>query len=149
MILDALCNWEQYAALHPRFQDAFGFLSQPGLCDLPNGRVEIDGARVYAIVLRETGKGKSGAQLETHRKYLDIQFTLSGPDVIGWSARTSCQHRGKGYDSTKDVELFSGKPDVWVDVPDAHFALFWPEDAHAPLAARTPVHKVVVKIAVD
>jgi YhcH/YjgK/YiaL family protein len=149
VILDALGTWEQYSQLHPRFGDAFRFLADPGLDHLPDGRVDIDGDKLYAIVLREKGKGKDAAQMEVHRDYIDIQFTVAGADLIGWAAQTSCRGREQGYDAAKDVEFFSGPPDLWVRVPQGHFALFYPADAHAPLATEDTVHKVVVKIAVD
>jgi beta-galactosidase beta subunit len=34
-----------------------------------------------------------------------------------------------------------------VAVPPAHFAIFFPEDAHAPLAGRGMLKKAIVKIA--
>ena len=34
-------------------------------------------------------------------------------------------------------------------VSSGAFAIFYPEDAHAPLATSGPIHKAVVKVAVD
>ena len=49
MILDTLANAAKYAGLRDGCAEAFGFLDQPGLTDLPDGRYEIAGDRLYAI----------------------------------------------------------------------------------------------------
>jgi beta-galactosidase beta subunit len=36
-----------------------------------------------------------------------------------------------------------------VTVAPGSFGIFFPEDAHAPAAADGPIHKVVLKVAVD
>ena len=60
-----------------------------------------------------------------------------------------CAGEGEGYDEAKDMELFGCRPEVWVDTPGGVFAIFFPEDAHAPMAATGPVHKVVMKVALN
>lgn len=47
------------------------------------------------------------------------------------------------------MELFFDRPATWLAVSRGVFAVFYPEDAHAPLASLGPIHKAVVKIAVD
>lgn len=148
MITDALANAERYFGLHPGFEAAFAFLRRPGIARLVVGRHEVAGARLCASVGRDQGRGRRGARLEAHRRYIDIQFTVEGAERIGWSELASCRAGSQGYDAERDLEFFEGKPARWIDVPPGHFAVFFPEDAHAPLAGRGAVHKVVVKVAV-
>ncbi|MFH0953756.1 MAG: YhcH/YjgK/YiaL family protein, partial [Verrucomicrobiota bacterium] len=131
------------------FARAFSFLRQAGVADLPPGRHEVDSDRVYAVVGKDTGRGRQGARLEAHRKYIDIQFVVAGHEVIGWEDLRNCRSRRRGYDREKDIEFFTGEPARWVTVPPGSLAIFFPEDAHAPLAGEGPVHKVVVKVAAD
>ena len=49
----------------------------------------------------------------------------------------------------KDLQFFRDTADSWVTIPAGCFGIFYPEDAHAPIAADGPIHKVVVKVAVD
>ncbi len=147
MILDTLANASRYFSLHPRFKQAFEWLHSQRLADIPNGRQEIDGDRLYASVMREAGRGQAVAKYETHRKYIDIQYLVSGSDLIGWAHLTP-DLNGLGYDASKDLELYAAKPTLWVPVPTGDFAVFFPEDAHAPMASTCPMHKVVVKVAV-
>ena len=148
MILDALKNADRYAPLNRAFARAFEFLRTTDLASLDAGRTPIDGKRIYAVVVKTDGTGKSGTKLEAHRDYIDIQFALRGTDLIGWTHAAELAGRGNGYDAAKDCELFDVPPRLWVEVPPGHFAIFFPEDAHAPAGATGPLHKIVVKVAV-
>ena len=53
------------------------------------------------------------------------------------------------YDAEKDVQFFFDRPATWLAVTRGLFAVFYPEDAHAPLATLGPIHKAVVKVAVE
>ena len=149
MILDALTNEERLTKLHPGFAAAFHFLRATGFDQLAEGRREIDGARVYALVVRGQGRGLKGAKLEAHRRYIDIQYSLTGHDVIGWKQISTCRNPAEAYNEAKDIQFFLDAPDSWVTVPQQSFGIFFPEDAHAPMASDGPVHKVVIKVAVD
>ena len=147
MILDTLGNAAKYAGLKMGISEAFGFLDQPGLVDLPDGRHEILGDRVYAIIERTKGRKVSDAQLEGHRKYIDIQYVISGDESMGWTPREGLATSVE-YDAEKDLEFFEGDPDSIVRVPPGSFAVFLPTDAHLPLIGNGLIHKVVVKVAV-
>ncbi len=149
MILDRLENAERYLALHPEFKAAFEFLRRENLAQLPPGRHDVDGDRLYAVVIRDNGHGCENAKLEAHKKYIDIQFSLAGCDLIGWKSTDTCSEIDQPFDEESDAALFADKPDAWMATPPGTFAVFYPEDAHAPMAAEGPLHKVVMKVAVD
>ena len=148
MILDLIAMGARYTALHPAFDQAMTFLNETDLASQPEGRHDIDGDRVYALVMSGDGKGKEAAKLEVHRRYIDIQATVSGVEVIGWRPIQSCSEPGD-FDTEADVGFFADAPVSWASVPANSFAIFFPEDAHAPLAGSGPVSKIVIKIAVD
>ena len=147
MILDHLDNWRYYAALHHGFDDAFAFLERKDLADLSPGRHSIKGERLYALVIKEDGRGLDRARLETHKRYIDIQFTVAGADDIGWKPAAKCAGIDQEYNPEKDIAFFRDKPETWVTVLPGTFAIFLPEDAHAPLGGTGAIHKVVVKVA--
>lgn len=147
MILDTLRNAAKYTNLKDGVSEAFGFLDQPGLAELPEGRHDILGDRVYAIIARTEGRSVSDGELEGHRKYVDIQYVISGDESIGWSPREGLETSTE-YNGEDDLEFFAGEPHSVVCVPPGSFALFLPTDAHLPLIGEGPIHKVVVKIAV-
>lgn len=151
MILDTLPQWRRYAALNPRFAQAFAFLEQatPGIAD---GRHEIDGDAMFALVQRYDTREAVG-QLEAHRRYVDVQCILRGREVIQWAPLASLGEPTRPYDDVKDAAFFSGDADlVPVRLAAGQFAILFPDDAHAPCCAWAepePVIKIVVKVAVS
>ncbi len=149
MILAPLDKAFRYAACHPGLLRGLEFLQQMLIESLTDGKQEIDDQRLIAIVAHDQGRGREGAVLEFHRKYIDIQYVVSGSELIGWQSLESCRQPKQIYDPESDCGLFSDRPTSWFELSPQSVAIFFPEDAHAPLAATGPVHKVVMKVAVD
>ncbi|SNB46739.1 YhcH/YjgK/YiaL family protein [Geobacter sp. DSM 9736] len=147
MILDILENAARYSTINPLFAKAFDFLRNSDLKELPVGKYEIEGNRVFAMVARDMGRKKEDALLETHEKYIDIQFILEGTDTMGWKPKSSCKQPTQGYDEEKDIQFFADEADAWVATRSGAFAIFFPEDAHMPLISPEQIHKIVVKVA--
>lgn len=147
MIFNRLEDAGRLRRLHPGFAQVFEFLGRSDLASLPVGLHELDGRRVHALVQKGVGKGIDAARLETHRKYIDIQFTLQGDELIGCGHVASHQPDAAGWDLEKDICFLAGAPDFWLPVPAGSFAIFYPgEDAHAPMAGDSEVRKVVMKV---
>ena len=149
MILDTLENAARYESLNPRFPAAFRWLRQADPSQLAPGRHEIDGDRLFILVDHKDGRSRAGAKLELHKKYIDIQFTTGGCDEIGWSPASQCRTAAGPFDAAKDIGKFDDAPLSWVTVPVGAFAIFFPEDGHAPLAGQGPIRKLIAKVAVD
>jgi YhcH/YjgK/YiaL family protein len=147
MIQDWLHNAERHYEEHPGFRAAFEFLRAQNLHGLPLGRREIDGARLYAVIARD--RGRVGAKLEAHRKYIDIQYVIAGEEVIGGRPIADCKKSMAPFDARRDIGFFADRPDMWLSVPQGMFVILFPGDAHVPLAGEDEVHKVVVKVAVQ
>ena len=149
MILDILENARCYMPLNKGLARAFEFLTRPDLAELPAGRHEIDGDRVYALVVEGPGRQPADAMLETHQKYIDIQLVLAGTDEMGWSPLSSCEEPAGEYDPEGDAQLFTDQPEAWVSARPGVFAIFFPEDAHMPMISSGELRKVVAKVAID
>lgn len=163
MILDRLSGWRRYALLHDGFTAAFQALAEPRTADLPAGRHMIDGDRLYLVIGREQGRGREGAKLESHRRYIDIQLTLAGQEEIGWLPLADCLapvkrasslapsdgNDDEPYDANRDIAFYSAPPETWLAMPPGTFAIFYPDDAHAPLAGRGHLVKAVAKVALE
>ena len=135
MVTDSFSSALRYVTLHPVFARAFRFLAETDLDALPTGRNEIDGDRMFVIIDRKEGRGRDGARLEAHGRYIDIQYTIVGPDEIGWRPLTACTRIHKPFDPEQDFGLFTDAPETWIAVPPGSFAIYFPDDAHAPLGA--------------
>ena len=148
MVMDTIARGAVYEALHPAFPRAFQYLSGQDLAALPDGRYELDGDRLFVLVMTVDGRGREDAKPEVHRRYIDIQAVIRGEDVMGWRPLCGCT-QPLGFDNAKDVGFFGDAPASWITVHEGSFALFYPEDVHAPLAGMGTVKKAVVKVAVS
>jgi len=147
VILDRLENAKRYAGVHAGVAKGLEWLATHEVMQLPAGKHPVDGDRMYLNVVRAPGKGQSKAALETHHRYIDIQYSVVGTDLIGWRPAPTCT-MNKGYDSNRDLEFHDDAPVAWTAIPAGYFAIYFPEDAHAPMGTDGQVHKVVVKVAV-
>lgn len=148
MIFSALSQAGRYAALHPLFSRAFGFIRDNDLHALAPGRYPVEGEQLFAIVEQAPGKPREQARLECHRRYIDIQLVLDGSEEMGWKPLADCLNPVSDYSEEKDIRFFHDAPASWIAVPPEHFCVFFPEDAHAPLVSAGEVRKVIFKIAV-
>ena len=78
MIIARLEDANRYVGQSQGLAKGFDFLRNPQLAALPDGRHEIDGDRLFAIIARGFGRGQAESPLEFHQRYLDIQFVVSG-----------------------------------------------------------------------
>ncbi len=148
MILDTKNNLGLYKNIHPKFRVACDFIENTNLKILTPKRYDIDNDNVYAIVSTTTGRGRENAKLEAHRKYIDLQYVIDGTDEIGWCDINKCKYKETEYDLEKDVILYKDTPSVWVKLEHKTCALFFPSDAHAPLAGVGEMKRLVIKIKV-
>ncbi len=149
MILDTLDQAARYTALHPGFAQAFAFLSDATLAQRAPGKTELDGDRLLVIMSHDPGRGRHGAKLESHRKYIDIQYVVRGTDEMGWRPLAQCRQVETPYDPQREVAFYADAAEAWFRVPEGQFVIFWPEDAHAPLAGQGELIKAVMKVAVN
>jgi len=146
MILDTIQQANRYLSLNPGFAAAFAFLRRADLMELPVGRYEIDGDKVYALVQRQPGRKAEAGKLEAHQKYIDIQVVLGGVDTMGWRPTPACVGIAMPYSAEKDAMLFTDQPTAWTAVGPGEFAIFFPEDAHLPMISDGELYKVVLKV---
>lgn len=152
MLVTKLKHIDRELAMTSALRKAFDFLNNGKLADLPDGRVDIDGERVFALVQRYMTEISNEPKFEHHRKYVDVQFIVSGEETIGWAAQESMTVT-ETYDAGKDVCFGSAAKGVWTPVrlQAGQLAVLWPDDSHAPKLASgapTQVMKIVVKVAV-
>jgi YhcH/YjgK/YiaL family protein len=136
----------------PALKKAIDFLRRWDIRKLSDGRVEIDGDRVFALVQRYETVTVAAPRFEYHRKYIDVQFIASGEEVIGWAPADRVSIT-EPYDPDKDICFGTMEEGKWtpVHLSAGQLAVLWPEDAHAPklaAVAPSPVMKIVVKVAV-
>lgn len=150
MVLDKLANADRYTCMHPLFAQAFKFLQETDLQSIATGVHEIEGRKLFAIISDGPGVTKDNYKLEVHRKYIDIQYVISGTDHMGWKDLALCDEPNDPYNEEREAAFFPDRTDNWFDVPAGSFTIFYPDDAHAAMVTgERVVRKVVLKIAVQ
>jgi YhcH/YjgK/YiaL family protein len=150
MIFDHLKNAHLYFALGERLTKAIQYLSQTDFTNVEPGKYEIDGENIFAIVQEYNTKPSSSAKWEAHKKYIDIQYMVSGKEKMGFTDSRKVIVLQE-YHENKDIALYKGEGNFLI-ADEGHFAIFYPTDIHMPqLALNIPkeVKKVVVKVRTD
>ena len=153
MILDSLTNHRQAASCHPLFPKAFAYLLSFE-DSIPDGKYNIDGDQVVAIVSRYETAPEPEKAWEAHRFHADIQFVASGREVM-FHCPLAEFVSSNPYNKEKDVEKFSGEGVLSASrliVPAGSFCVFLPQDGHKPGCCEEspgPVVKVVIKVRLD
>ena len=146
MIIDTLDNADKYISLHPRFAKAFEFIKSQNLETIEPGKFEIDGRDLHAAVSLKDGVTRGTAKAEAHNNYIDIQVCPIGKEELGWKPRNKTVSPKEAYNAEKDVTFFNDEMDTYFELTAGQFAIFYPEDVHAPMIGEGPVKKLVVKV---
>ena len=146
MVVDTLDNLEKYASLNPLFPKAIEFLKSTDLNALEVGKIELQGSDLVINIAQTSPKTKEAAKLETHNAFIDIQVPLSGIEVMGYTAGSDCVPADAPYSVEKDITFFEGLAEAYIPVKPGMFAIFFPQDGHAPGISPDGVKKIIVKV---
>jgi YhcH/YjgK/YiaL family protein len=150
MVVDDLKNFENYVSLHPLFAKFLAFCKEHNLAELEEGKIELQGSDLVVNVQHPAGKDRQSARLETHNEFIDIQIPLTHDEEMGY---TPAAHLGPdavdvAYNAEKDITFFKGMADDYITVRPGMFAIFFPQDGHAPCITAQGTKKIVVKVKV-
>lgn len=147
MIVDTIANAGKYFSLHPQFAKAFEYIDQTDLVNALDGKSDISES-LKAIFSNKAGMTAetSVAKFECHNYHIDIQLCIKGAETIGWKPREKCTVENGGYNGEKDVQLYNEQPDMYFQLNDGQFVIFFPEDVHAPMIGEGEIKKLVIKV---
>lgn len=152
MIVGNLDEIARQSHISPYLQTALDYLREIQGKDIPDGRFQIDGTNVHVIVQSyDSALVSDTLKFEAHRKYIDVQYVVSGKELMGWAPLASMMTTVP-YNETKDAIYGVVTPE---DVTFVHYGagqvvVLYPTDAHAPGLAdgdALAVKKIVVKVA--
>ena len=149
MILDQWSNRKYYKNTHPLFSECFSYIEKYLENPVFPGVYEISGKDIFAKV--QSYQTRTDGFYETHDCYIDIQFMVSGIEMVHCIPREGLAPVGE-YDPVEDAQFYADtKPGVSFLLCPESFAIFFPEDAHKPaMALDEPAEakKVVIKVRV-
>jgi YhcH/YjgK/YiaL family protein len=156
IIPDASINKREFAVSYfknkDRWDKAFNFLKNTDFSKAEMKRYDIDNDKLYATVSEYMSKNEETAQFEAHRKYIDIQYVISGKEIMNIAPLKSVNKVLVHYDAIKDIEFVAVSNSTDLKAAPGSFFIFFPDDAHRPGlkdGVNSPVRKVVIKLNVD
>ena len=146
MIIDTLDNLNKYAALNPLFADVIEFLNSHDIQTLEAGKYPIKDKDLFMNLQVAAGRSEEAAFLETHIEMIDIQIPISCAETFGYTPL--CDLPDFEYNAEKDITKYGDtKPQTYVTVNPGQFAIFFPQDGHAPCITDEPeIRKAIFKV---
>ena len=146
MIIDRLDNLSMYAAINPLFADVIDFLKGHDLQTLEPGKYFIKDKDVFLNLQMAKGRSQEAAVLETHIEMIDIQIPLSGEETFGYTPLQDLPDYE--YNAEKDITKYGDThAQTYVTLMPGQFAIFFPQDGHAPcITAAAEIKKAIFKV---
>lgn len=135
-----------------RWDKAFKFLKDSDLSKLEPKRYDIDGDNLFATVSEYLTKNEETTNFEAHRKYIDIQYVISGREIMNVAPLSAVKDIIIPYDATKDIEFVTVDRVVNYLATPGRLFIFFPGDAHRPGlkdGVSSQVRKIVIKLKID
>lgn len=146
MVIDTLDNFRKYESLNPLFKDVAEFIEANDLNTLAEGKHMIKGGDLFVNVTTAKGKTPDEAVMETHKKMIDIQIPLNVAETYGYTPLSALPEAE--YNDEKDITKMPGvAADSYVTCNPGMFAVFFPQDGHAPCISLEPeIKKAIFKV---
>lgn len=145
MVIDTLDNLGKYAALNPLFPQVIDYFAKnPPAVESPGKAVLVPDELIINFNVAQ-GKTAGEALLETHNRMIDIQIPLE-TETFGYTPRQNLPDAP--YNADNDMTLYDGVAELYFTLQPGQFAIFFPQDGHAPAISPQPtLRKIIVKIA--
>ena len=147
MIIDKVENSFLYEGLGENLALALKYIRETDFLNIPEGNYKLKGEEVFAIVQEYATKEEKEGRLESHRKYIDVQYIIEGVEKMGLV--TLRNQEPTEIIEKNDVLFYDKDVSTLVEFSAGMFGVFFPDDLHKPgirSGASVKVRKVVVKI---
>ena len=149
MIIDSIKNAKKYYSVHPSFKAAFEALEKIDE-STPNERITVDGDNIFINMAEYVNKNVDECAYESHKKYIDIQYVVSGEEYIDLCDQDILECTDNRLD-TDDIAFFRNTDKFSrADLTEGIFVVIFPGEAHKPCIAPdgkgVKVRKAVAKI---
>lgn len=139
---------KHYGEFPERWETAFEYLVHNDLKALPLGRKDLN-ENVYVAVSEYMTKDIEDADYEAHKQYIDLQYIITGEELIGLTRDYTALKVISPYVEEKDIEFYDYNGGELLSATPDIFFIFFPGDIHKPCIKKTnnsKVKKIVVKI---
>jgi len=147
MIVDRFSQIELYASVHPDIPELLKALQEIDPATAAPGKYPVPGTDSFFMIQRYETRNQQKGIWEAHRKFIDLQYVVSGEELIGYQDIENLQE-DIPYSDEKDAAFYRGAGTM-VPVKAGTFMLLYPHDGHMPgIEIDEPgrVIKVVAKL---
>ncbi len=141
-----------YFKYKDRWDKAFSFLKNNDLAMIDAKRYEIDGSDVFATISEYMTKNDEDARYEAHLKYADIQYVITGKELIGLAPMSKKGEVLEHYNEANDIIFVTVSRFRNLEATPENFFIFFPDDIHRPGlkdGENKTVRKIVVKVRIN
>lgn len=150
MIIDRIENASRYYALGSGIAEALKYIKNNDLSTIASGSYEISKDKVRMIVNEYEQKSSDRIRLEAHRKNIDVQYWVSGSELMGY-APLQTQRVLEPYSDEKDCGHYAAEAS-FSKLEPGMFAIYFPTDLHTAVTDEqcdSKVKKIVFKVLVE
>lgn len=150
MIIDRIENASRYYALGSGISEALEYIKNNDLSKIALGSYQISEGKVRMIVNEYEQKCTDKVRLEAHRKYIDVQYWISGSELMGY-APLQTQNVLEPYSEEKDCGHYAADAS-FTKLEPGMFAIYFPTDLHTAVAdvqCASKVRKIVFKVRIE
>jgi YhcH/YjgK/YiaL family protein len=127
---------------------AFAFLKATNLPNLPLGRIEL-GDNLFATVSEYFPKDPDTTLFEAHQRYIDIQYVISGREIINIAPLESMTITVP-FNAQNDIVFGTVPKSSGLKASPDRFFIIFPAEAHRPGimdgSNNSLIRKIVVKV---
>lgn len=156
MIYSNIDRYLKCRNLYPEvLQKALDYIVNTDFTNIVPGVYTIEGNDIFAKIIHTTSRLVENNRPEIHKTYIDLQYIVSGVEIIGVA------HENSAYGFTEDKIASSDQifysmvhNEGYMKLLPKSFAIFFPNEVHRPECCFSPdkampIVKVVVKIKAD
>ena len=142
-------DWSKYPAA---IQRALTYVTTTDVASLAPADYPIEGDKMYAKVFDNTSKSVSESHPELHKKYIDVQFFVTGGELMGIYPKKKDYEVVEVHEDQDLYFLGEVEGEQFLRMEPGDYIILFPNDVHRPgIAEKEPqtYRKVVVKVSMD
>ncbi|HEY3389708.1 MAG TPA: YhcH/YjgK/YiaL family protein [Prolixibacteraceae bacterium] len=150
MIIDRIENASLYSPLGSGIAEALEYIKNNKLNTIDSGSYDIREGKLRMIVNEYEQKCTDRTTMEAHRKNIDVQYWVSGSELMGYAPLKS-QTILEPYNEEKDFSNYASAGASFSKLEPGMFAIYFPTDLHTAVMdsnCDSKVRKIVFKVAI-
>lgn len=151
MILCKYKDLEKYKEMLPYLEKGMVCVEELRTQGFPTGKYEFEGG--FLMVQRGSTKDYDREAFESHRKFMDVQYMISGGEIMYYAPVDELESN-REYDAGADIEFFTentGK-ELEIAIRPGMVWVAYPQDGHMPCRHKETANdyvKIVMKLPVN